>query len=145
MVNSGGGSGGGEASGGDNGSAATGLCPSPHVPSSRANPHHHHDHHHDLAGHLTHGYYTYSKVEGTRKAVSATSIYFESLPYTVDAVSGGHGRCRAPARCALDGIGSSGGSARRWFCAHPSRLSASFRHLRATLHLLPPARCRPLA
>jgi glycine hydroxymethyltransferase len=34
-------------------------------------------------GHLTHGFYTYSKAEGTRKAVSATSVYFESLPYRV--------------------------------------------------------------
>jgi len=34
-------------------------------------------------GHLTHGFYTFSKKEGTRKAVSATSVYFESLPYTV--------------------------------------------------------------
>lgn len=34
-------------------------------------------------GHLTHGYYTYAKAENTRKPVSATSIYFESLPYTV--------------------------------------------------------------
>jgi len=34
-------------------------------------------------GHLTHGFYTYSKKEGTRKAVSATSVYFESLPYRV--------------------------------------------------------------
>lgn len=34
-------------------------------------------------GHLTHGFYTYNKAEGTRKAVSATSIYFESLPYRV--------------------------------------------------------------
>jgi len=34
-------------------------------------------------GHLTHGFYTYSKKEGTRKAVSATSVYFESLPYQV--------------------------------------------------------------
>ena len=33
-------------------------------------------------GHLTHGYYTYNAKEKTRKAVSATSIYFESLPYT---------------------------------------------------------------
>jgi len=33
-------------------------------------------------GHLTHGYYTYNKAEKTRKAVSATSIFFESLPYT---------------------------------------------------------------
>jgi glycine hydroxymethyltransferase len=34
-------------------------------------------------GHLTHGFYTFSKKEGTRKAVSATSVYFESLPYRV--------------------------------------------------------------
>jgi len=34
-------------------------------------------------GHLTHGFYTYSKKEGTRKAVSATSVYFESFPYQV--------------------------------------------------------------
>lgn len=39
-------------------------------------------------GHLTHGYYTYSKAENTRKAVSATSVYFESLPYTVSAATG---------------------------------------------------------
>lgn len=39
-------------------------------------------------GHLTHGFYTYSKKEGTRKAVSATSVYFESLPYRVDPESG---------------------------------------------------------
>jgi glycine hydroxymethyltransferase len=39
-------------------------------------------------GHLTHGYYTYSKQEKTRKAVSATSIYFESLPYRVCPTTG---------------------------------------------------------
>jgi glycine hydroxymethyltransferase len=39
-------------------------------------------------GHLTHGFYTYSKADGCRKAVSATSVYFESLPYKVDQVSG---------------------------------------------------------
>jgi len=39
-------------------------------------------------GHLTHGFYTYSKAEGTRKAVSATSVYFESLPYRVDQTTG---------------------------------------------------------
>lgn len=39
-------------------------------------------------GHLTHGFYTYSKKEKTRKAVSATSVYFESLPYSVHADTG---------------------------------------------------------
>ena len=39
-------------------------------------------------GHLTHGFYTYSKAENTRKAVSATSVYFESLPYRVNPVTG---------------------------------------------------------
>lgn len=39
-------------------------------------------------GHLTHGFYTYSKTEGTRKAVSATSVYFESLPYRVNQETG---------------------------------------------------------
>lgn len=39
-------------------------------------------------GHLTHGFYTYSKKEGTRKAVSATSVFFESLPYRVDPETG---------------------------------------------------------
>ncbi|CAM9528922.1 unnamed protein product [Chrysoparadoxa australica] len=39
-------------------------------------------------GHLTHGFYTYSKAEGTRKAVSATSVYFESLPYRVSPETG---------------------------------------------------------
>jgi len=39
-------------------------------------------------GHLTHGFYTYSKKEKTRKAVSATSVYFESLPYQVDQNTG---------------------------------------------------------
>jgi glycine hydroxymethyltransferase len=34
-------------------------------------------------GHLTHGFYTYNKADGCRKAISATSIYFESLPYRV--------------------------------------------------------------
>jgi len=39
-------------------------------------------------GHLTHGFYTYSKKEGTRKAVSATSVYFESFPYQVSPTTG---------------------------------------------------------
>lgn len=39
-------------------------------------------------GHLTHGFYTLNKQEGTRKAVSATSIYFESLPYRVHPETG---------------------------------------------------------
>mmetsp|Transcript_1544 Transcript_1544/g.2183 ORF Transcript_1544/g.2183 Transcript_1544/m.2183 type:complete len:476 (+) Transcript_1544:128-1555(+) len=39
-------------------------------------------------GHLTHGFYTYSKKEKTRKAVSATSVYFESLPYRVHPETG---------------------------------------------------------
>ena len=39
-------------------------------------------------GHLTHGFYTYSKAENKRKAVSATSVYFESLPYRVDQETG---------------------------------------------------------
>lgn len=33
-------------------------------------------------GHLTHGYYTGTK-EGKSKAISATSFYFQSLPYGV--------------------------------------------------------------
>lgn len=39
-------------------------------------------------GHLTHGFYTMSKKENTRKAVSATSVYFESLPYRVHPETG---------------------------------------------------------
>jgi len=39
-------------------------------------------------GHLTHGYYTYSKKEGAKKNISATSIFFESLPYRVSAEDG---------------------------------------------------------
>lgn len=39
-------------------------------------------------GHLTHGFYTYSKADNCRKAVSATSIYFESLPYRISPVDG---------------------------------------------------------
>eukprot|EP00640_Fibrocapsa_japonica_P001719 CAMPEP_0113941256 /NCGR_PEP_ID=MMETSP1339-20121228/7212_1 /TAXON_ID=94617 /ORGANISM="Fibrocapsa japonica" /LENGTH=467 /DNA_ID=CAMNT_0000945355 /DNA_START=92 /DNA_END=1495 /DNA_ORIENTATION=- /assembly_acc=CAM_ASM_000762 len=39
-------------------------------------------------GHLTHGFYTYSRAENTRKAVSATSVYFESLPYRVSPETG---------------------------------------------------------
>jgi len=39
-------------------------------------------------GHLTHGFYTYSRAENTRKAVSATSVFFESLPYRVNQETG---------------------------------------------------------
>lgn len=39
-------------------------------------------------GHLTHGFYTFSKADNCRKAVSATSIYFESLPYRVHPETG---------------------------------------------------------
>jgi len=39
-------------------------------------------------GHLTHGFYTYSKADNMRKAVSATSVYFESLPYRVHPTTG---------------------------------------------------------
>lgn len=41
-----------------------------------------------VGGHLTHGFYTYSKADNMRKAVSATSIYFESLPYRVHPATG---------------------------------------------------------
>jgi len=39
-------------------------------------------------GHLTHGFYTFSKADNQRKAVSATSTYFESLPYRVHPETG---------------------------------------------------------
>ncbi len=39
-------------------------------------------------GHLTHGFYTFSKADNCRKAVSATSVYFESLPYRVHPQTG---------------------------------------------------------
>lgn len=39
-------------------------------------------------GHLTHGYYTWTKAEGVKKNISATSIYFESLPYQVHPQTG---------------------------------------------------------
>jgi len=39
-------------------------------------------------GHLTHGFYTFSKADNQRKAVSATSVYFESLPYKVHPETG---------------------------------------------------------
>jgi len=39
-------------------------------------------------GHLTHGFYTLNKKSMQRKPVSATSIYFESLPYRVSATTG---------------------------------------------------------
>mmetsp|Transcript_9578 Transcript_9578/g.30660 ORF Transcript_9578/g.30660 Transcript_9578/m.30660 type:complete len:464 (-) Transcript_9578:400-1791(-) len=39
-------------------------------------------------GHLTHGFYTLDKRTMNRKAVSATSVYFESLPYKVHPQTG---------------------------------------------------------
>lgn len=39
-------------------------------------------------GHLTHGFYTTNKESGGSKAVSATSVYFESLPYRVSNETG---------------------------------------------------------
>jgi glycine hydroxymethyltransferase len=39
-------------------------------------------------GHLTHGYYTLNKATKTKMSISATSIYFESLPYTVHPETG---------------------------------------------------------
>jgi len=39
-------------------------------------------------GHLTHGYYSYVKSTGEKKKISATSLFFESLPYKVDPVTG---------------------------------------------------------
>ncbi|GBG34381.1 Serine hydroxymethyltransferase [Hondaea fermentalgiana] len=39
-------------------------------------------------GHLTHGFYTLDKKTGERKNISATSAYFESLPYTVHPETG---------------------------------------------------------
>merc|ERR1719198_1894871 len=39
-------------------------------------------------GHLTHGYYSYAAKTGEKKKVSATSVYFESLPYKVHPETG---------------------------------------------------------
>lgn len=39
-------------------------------------------------GHLTHGFYTVSKKSGERKSISATSKYFESMPYRVSLADG---------------------------------------------------------
>lgn len=39
-------------------------------------------------GHLTHGYYSWNPTTLQKKSVSATSIFFESLPYTVNAETG---------------------------------------------------------
>jgi len=39
-------------------------------------------------GHLTHGFYTLVKKTGEKKNISATSVYFESLPYSVDPNTG---------------------------------------------------------
>ena len=39
-------------------------------------------------GHLTHGFFTTSKETGGAKPISATSVYYESLPYRVSAETG---------------------------------------------------------
>ena len=39
-------------------------------------------------GHLTHGYYTYNPKTGVRKSLSGSSIFFETLPYHVNAETG---------------------------------------------------------
>lgn len=39
-------------------------------------------------GHLTHGFFTTDKATGGSKPISATSVYFESLPYRVSSDSG---------------------------------------------------------
>ena len=39
-------------------------------------------------GHLTHGFYTVNKKTNEKKKISATSVFFESLPYRVDEVTG---------------------------------------------------------
>jgi glycine hydroxymethyltransferase len=39
-------------------------------------------------GHLTHGFYTLNKKTMQRKKISATSIFFESLPYSVSSENG---------------------------------------------------------
>eukprot|EP01147_Barroeca_monosierra_P010736 gene10736-2826_t len=39
-------------------------------------------------GHLTHGYYSYNAKDGTTKKISATSVFFESLPYGVSPETG---------------------------------------------------------
>ena len=39
-------------------------------------------------GHLTHGFYTLNKKTRERKKISATSIFFESLPYSVSSTDG---------------------------------------------------------
>lgn len=39
-------------------------------------------------GHLTHGFYTVNKKTGQKKKISATSVYFESMPYQVDRETG---------------------------------------------------------
>lgn len=39
-------------------------------------------------GHLTHGYYSWNPTTLQKKSISATSIFFESLPYSVNAETG---------------------------------------------------------
>jgi len=39
-------------------------------------------------GHLTHGFYTLNKKTNEKKSISATSVYFESMPYRVNETTG---------------------------------------------------------
>jgi glycine hydroxymethyltransferase len=39
-------------------------------------------------GHLTHGFYSWNPKTNTKKSISATSVFFESLPYRVSAETG---------------------------------------------------------
>jgi len=67
---------------------------------------------------LTHGFYTYSKADNCRKAVSATSVYFESLPYRISPATGyiDYDALQAQANLFKPSLIISGGSAypREW-------------------------------